>query len=143
MTKRDKIAVFIFVSFIGLLFFLALIENNSSWIEAFYAQGFYRVYGYIPKYIFGYIPFSVGDIFYVFALILLFYWLANLIRKVWRRKWADAGRAFLFVLNLLFGLYIFFYISWGLNYYRKPISMNTQLHLQNLLPVDGRAHAHT
>ncbi|WP_286860503.1 MULTISPECIES: DUF3810 domain-containing protein [Sphingobacterium] len=136
MVKRNKIAILTLVLFIGLLFFLSLIESNSSWIEAFYAQGFYRFYGYIPKYIFGYIPFSVGDIFYAFALIFLFYRLANLIRKVWHRKWTDAGRAFLFLLNLLFGLYIFFYISWGLNYYRKPISINTQLKVDSLRLAD-------
>lgn len=136
MVKRNKIAILTLVLFIGLILFLSLIESNSSWIEALYAQGFYRLYGYIPKYIFGYIPFSVGDIFYAFALIFLFYRLANLVRKVWRRKWADAGRAFLFVLNLLFGLYIFFYISWGLNYYRKPISINTQLKVDSLRLAD-------
>ncbi len=136
MTKRDKIAVFIFGSFIGLLFVLSLIESNSLWIEEFYAQGFYRFYGHIPKYIFGYIPFSIGDIFYAFTIIFLLYWLVNLIRKVWAKKWSDACRTFLSIVNLLLGLYIFFYVSWGLNYYRKPISVNAHLQVDSLKLAD-------
>lgn len=136
MAKRNKIAVLIFALFIGLIFFLSRIESNSGWIEEFYAQGFYRFYGHIPKYIFGYIPISIGDIFYVFTIIFLLYLLVNIIRKLWYRKWLEVCRTALFAINFLLGLYIFFYISWGLNYYRKPISINATLQVDSLKLAD-------
>ncbi|MDM1292836.1 DUF3810 domain-containing protein [Sphingobacterium sp. N143] len=136
MAKRSKIAVFILVLLLGLLLLLSSIEDNSLWVEERYARHFYRFYGYIPSYILGYIPFSFGDIFYVSVVIFLFYLGGQVLLTLWRKNWGKAFSTFLFAINLLLGLYIFFYISWGLNYYRKPISENASLKVDSLRLAD-------
>lgn len=136
MEKRDKIAVFISVLLLIGIFLTSLIEKNNHWIEEFYARGFYRLYGYVPRFIFGYIPFSLGDLFYVTVVIFLFYLVVKLIGNLWKGRWRISFRSLLFIINLLLGLYLFFYLSWGLNYYRKPISTNVQLQVDSLKLAD-------
>lgn len=136
MEKRDKIAVFTAVLLLIGIFLISLIEKNSQWIEAFYARGFYRLYGYVPRIVFGYIPFSIGDLFYAAVVIFLFYLAVKLIGNLWKGRWRTSFRSLLFIINLLLGLYLFFYLSWGLNYYRKPISTNVQLQVDSLKLAD-------
>jgi len=136
MEKRDKIAVFTAVLLLIGIFLISLIEKNSQWIEAFYARGFYRLYGYVPRIVFGYIPFSIGDLFYAAVVIFLFYLAVKLIGNLWKGRWKNSFRSLLFIINLILGLYFFFYLSWGLNYYRKPISTNVQLQVDSLKLAD-------
>jgi len=136
MEKRDKIAVFTFFAlFIGTLFF-SVTEKNSQWIEVFYAQGFYRFYSNVSRFVFGYIPFSLGDLFYVAVVVFFLYLAAKLIGNIWKRRWKRFVRLVLSMINLLFGLYCFFYLSWGLNYYRQPISTNVHLQVDSLRLAD-------
>ena len=136
MEKRDKIAVFTLVLLLIGIFLFSLIEKNSQWIEAFYARGFYRFYSHVPRFILGYIPFSLGDLFYVVVVAFLIYLVVKLIGNLWKRRWKNSFRSVLLVINLLLGVYFFFYLSWGLNYYRKPISANANLQVDSLKLAD-------
>lgn len=136
MTKLDKLAALTLLLFIGILILLSVIEAESSWIETYYARGFYRAYGFLPKYVFGYIPWSIGDIFYACMVLFLLYRMVIIFRNMWRREWVAACRACLLAVNILLGLYLFFYVSWGLNYYRKPISINAALKVEHLKLAD-------
>ncbi len=136
MEKRDKIAVFTLVLLLIGIFLFSLIEKNSQWIEVFYARGFYRFYSHVPRFILGYIPFSLGDLFYVVVVAFLIYLVVKLIGNLWKRRWKNSFRSVLLVINLLLGVYFFFYLSWGLNYYRKPISTNAHLEVDSLKLAD-------
>ncbi len=136
MEKQRKIAVFIFFFLLIGIFILNAVEKNSEWIERSYARGFYRFYGYVPKVLFGYIPFSVGDLFYCVIVLLLLYLVTRSLRNLWKKRWTAAFRLILCTLNVLLGLYLFFYLSWGLNYYRKPISANAELQVDSLRLAD-------
>ena len=138
MEKRDKRTVFTAILLLMGIFLFSLIERNSQWIEAFYARGFYRLYSYAPRFVFGYIPFSLGDLFYIVVIVFLLCLVVKLIGNLWKGRWRISFRSFLFVINLLLGLYFFFYISWGLNYYRKPISTNVHLQVDSLKLADYR-----
>lgn len=85
---------------------------------------------------FQWIPFSVGDVFYlvtiVFYLVLGALFLINLFRK----KKRTAGSILLKSVNLGLGLYVLFYVSWGLNYYRQPLSVQMGLQTDSLSKAD-------
>ncbi|SDL42433.1 Protein of unknown function [Kriegella aquimaris] len=93
-------------------------------IEKYYSNG---LYVYISKFfrtLFGWIPFSVGDLLY-FALIFI------AIRYIILNRKGIAERPLLFVRNIFMVLsvaYFTFNLLWGLNYYRQPIAEN--LHLE-------------
>lgn len=69
-------------------------------------------------------PFSIGDVFYTFLFLLIFYYLISIIRK----------NSWFFVLklaSLLSVLYFCFYLFWGLNYNRTPLYKTLNLNLNS------------
>lgn len=103
-----------------------------SAVEKYYSTGVYPMIARVQRLLFGWLPFSVGDIFYGLAGAWLLYGLGMLIRRSIRRQ---AGRAYfkavlsntVFVMLLV---YVYFNLSWGLNYDRRGIAYQLQLNVQ-------------
>jgi hypothetical protein len=109
-----------------------LLSFSSNAVEKYYSTGFYPVLARCQRLLLGWLPFSVGDILYALAGIGLLYGLIALIRRLIRR---EAGREyFLEVLRrtvfILLLVYVYFNLSWGLNYDRRGIAYQLQLDVQ-------------
>lgn len=118
-----------------LLVLLEYFKQSPTWVEQYYSQQFYPWFAYLPKALFGMLPFSVGDILY---LLLGGGLLWNFLHFCWflgKAHWQQAQMQFLRCLLLALGAYLYFYISWGLQYYRIPLQQ--QLGLQ----IDSISHA--
>ncbi|WP_299534941.1 DUF3810 domain-containing protein [Ulvibacterium sp.] len=90
---------------------------NSQFIETYYSEGMYPWISQFFRWIFGWIPFSVGDILY-FSLI--FFAVRYLI--VHRKYIKDHKKGFFRdVIMVLSTAYFTFHLLWGFNYYRQPI----------------------
>lgn len=95
-----------------------------AWVEYNYTYGLYPLISRVQRILFGWIPISVGDLFYGFLLLVIVYKTFNLIRTIWRRR---LNRSYLvqslqqFIFFFLF-VYVFFNLLWGLNYNRLGIS---------------------
>lgn len=116
--KDRYLLLLIFVSLLIRLFAL-----NSFWVEHYYTFGFYPLVTKALRGLFGWVPFSVGDVVYILALV----WV---IRKTWKlilllkRKKARAQFTWVLFrkyLKLSLLAYIIFMLFWGLNYYRQGI----------------------
>jgi hypothetical protein len=123
------------ISVVSALFILALfiffISDNHGWIEKNYATGFYPKLSATLRILFGWMPFSLGDIIYSIVTIAVLWQLGKFVVRLfhktdsWKKKLTplfNAGITILFV-------YVYFYLFWGLNYYRNGIEQ--QLALQN------------
>jgi hypothetical protein len=129
MVRKRKIMWIILVSLV------IVIKIFSRWpgaVERCYSTGLYPVIARVQRLLFGWIPFSVGDLFYAVTAAWLLYSLYFLIWNLVRRQ---AGKAyFLSVLRrivfYLLLLYVVFNISWGLNYDRKGIAAQLQLQVK-------------
>ena len=93
-------------------------------VERFYSNGLFLFISRTERFLFGSIPFSIGDVLYA---ILIVYLLISIwkTRKTWRNQWKDN------LLNILSGFSIFyflFHLLWATNYYRIPLfeKMNIQ-----------------
>ncbi|MCY4781362.1 DUF3810 domain-containing protein [Sphingobacterium sp. UT-1RO-CII-1] len=115
---------------------LSIIKSYSFIIENYYSRAFYPFLSHFFKFLFQWVPFSVGDVFYlvtiVFYLILGALLFINLLKKNGRK----AASILLKLVNLGLGLYVLFYISWGLNYYRQPLSVQMELQVDNISKSD-------
>jgi len=125
---------------IGLGIFLCLL---MGWLQAYptliekgYSRFFFQLYSYLPKLLLGWIPFSVGDLFYPVALIFLVYLLVQAVLSLLRKAWLLALYRFLKLSFSIILLYLFFYLSWGLNYYRVPLYQQLGLELKGLKQED-------
>jgi len=99
-------------------------------VERYYSKGVYPELARLQRILFGWIPFSIGDVLYLAAIVLLIWRLVRLIRVLIRRK-AEKGWFLLFLRRTLFvvlWVYVLFNGLWGLNYDRPGIA--DELHLQ-------------
>lgn len=104
-------------------------------VERFYSNGLYMYLSKISRLLLGWIPFSIGDIFYIILILLVLRWLYKN-RIGFLKNWKSNG---LTILNFISILYFLFHFLWGLNYYRIPLHKKigiekeyTKEQLQNL-----------
>lgn len=93
-------------------------SRHPEWVEKYYSTGLYPPVAAFFRRLYGWVPFSVGDLLY-FILILLC--LGYLIRKWhWIRyhPWSFIRDIFVLVSAVHFT----FYTLWGSNYFRKPLA---------------------
>ncbi|MBL4662534.1 MAG: DUF3810 domain-containing protein [Flavobacteriaceae bacterium] len=115
MRKRTKVILTLLlpVQYITLL----ILRRFPEFIETYYSRGLYPIIAKASRYVFGWVPFSVGDIFYTLLIILLLRWLFKNRRRIWTAPVS-------FVVDITASLsiiYFVFNIMWGLNYYRVPL----------------------
>ncbi len=91
--------------------------NYPDKIEKYYSNGIYPLISKFFRYLFGWIPFSVGDILY-FILIFLAVRYLVINRKRIRHRPKSFLRNMVMVLSVA---YFTFHLLWGFNYYRQPI----------------------
>ena len=97
---------------------LLILRRFPQFIETYYSQGIYPYIAKISRYVFGWIPFSVGDVFYTLFVILFIRWLYKNIRKVIK----EPVHFVLDITATLSIIYFVFHVMWGLNYYRVPLN---------------------
>jgi hypothetical protein len=103
---------------------LQILKNFPQFIETYYSLGFYPLISTISRYLFGWVPFSIGDVFYLLIAILAIRWLYKNLRRIT----FEPARFFIDITATLSIIYFVFNILWGLNYYRVPL--HESLHLK-------------
>ena len=106
--------------------------NDSTRVENLYSNGFYPVFSRGLRYLFGWLPFSIGDVAYG-AVILWFIWkFIKVIKILFKRQAtltgfaAGAGKGF----RILLVTYILFNGFWGINYNRAGIASQLGLTME-------------
>lgn len=95
-----------------------------QWVEDNYTYGIYPLISGLQRFLFGWLPFSIGDLFYGFLILVILYKTIQLFKIIFRKKF---NRRYLtaglqqFIFFFLF-VYVFFNLLWGLNYNRLGIS---------------------
>lgn len=87
-------------------------------VENYYSNGLYIYISRFLRILFGWIPFSFGDVLYT----ALFFWAGRYIYKYWK---VIKAKPLLFLKNVVVALsivYFAFHVLWGMNYYRQPIT---------------------
>lgn len=131
-------------SWVLLIIFTILIKWASwypEWVEYNYTYGLYPLISNTQRLLLGWIPFSVGDLFYGFLVLVIVYKTFNLIRTIWRKRFNRAYLVGAMQQGIFFFLfiYVFFNLLWGLNYNRTGISRQLQLEVKpySLTELDG------
>jgi hypothetical protein len=101
-------------------------------VEKFYSRGFYPVVSRFQRAVFGWVPFSLGDLLYAVVVVCLLRWIFRSARKLIRREAGSGwllrgGRRMAFVL---LWVYVLFNLEWALNYNRLGIADQLQLNVR-------------
>lgn len=99
------------------------------WIEKNYSRGIYLYVSGFYRTLFGWFPFSAGDILYAAAGVFLSVTAFRLVKKCIKRDFTkgDVKRIFQKVFFIFSTIYLWFNLSWGLNYNRPGIAYQLQL----------------
>ncbi|WP_396592081.1 DUF3810 domain-containing protein [Allomuricauda sp. R78024] len=87
-------------------------------IEKYYSNGLYPGISWFLRTLFGWAPFSIGDLFYLALFILAGRYL-YIHRKSIKKKPLLFLKDIVVVLSIT---YFAFHLLWGMNYYRQPIT---------------------
>jgi len=115
---KNKLRNGIALSIIPQILLIKWLAGQPEWVERFYSTGIYPVISKFFRSLFGWIPFSVGEIIYTLLIVLIFRYIMRNRRKI-KTKPLVFLRDNIMVLSVF---YFTFHIVWGLNYYRQPLS---------------------
>ncbi len=101
-------------------------------VEKYYSTGAYPFISRAQRWLFGWLPFSVGDILYVVVGFWLIHTLYRGGRALWRKQVNGQWilRSGLRVMRAWLWIYIIFNLFWGLNYNRLGIAHQAKLELK-------------
>jgi len=99
-----------------------LAAKNPAFIEQYYSKGIYPPIAAFLRIIFGWLPFSIGDLLIAFLLFIFIRFIYRLLKTRFK-KFLPKIIHFTAILSLI---YFCFYLFWGLNYYRQPLAENLQ-----------------
>ena len=133
MTNKSNKMIFIRLA-VWILLVLGLqgIQSNFSWVESSFSRGLYPIYTYLPKIFFAWLPISIGDLIYTLFCGLA-YMIFRSIVLLFRKRFKASGLQVLRLTEIILIIYVFFYTSWGLNYYRIPIHEQMDINVDTIL----------
>ena len=105
------------------IIFLQILKHFPEFVERYYSLGFYPLLSKTSRYLFGWIPFSIGDVFYLLIGIVAIRW----IYKNFHRFRFEPFRVFIDIIAAVSIVYFMFHILWGFNYYRVPLDESLKL----------------
>ncbi|MGJ7033100.1 DUF3810 domain-containing protein [Niabella hirudinis] len=118
MRKNKAVAVLC-----GLALVLKLVSFFPAVVEAYYTRGVYVFITKIQRFLLGWLPFSIGDLFYIGVIVFLMVRLIRGLRTLLHGgkraiQWKKGGQR---LLRALLFVYVVFYALWGLNYSRESV----------------------
>ena len=96
---------------------LTYLKNHPAWVETYYSQRLYPFIFETHRFFFQQFSFSLGDLFYAIAILLIVKSGVLFFKKrmvAWKLILGNS-------LSLISLVVLFFNVSWGLNYYRTPL----------------------
>ncbi len=124
-TLKNKLRNGIALSLIPQIILVNWLANHPDWIERYYSNGLYPIISKFFRTLFGWIPFSVGEIVYTALIVLSIRYIIRNWKKIKQNR-----LAFLRDNVMLVAVFYFtFHTLWALNYYREPLS--TKLGVEN------------
>lgn len=96
------------------------LSTQPQWIEEHYSNNIYQTISSFFRFLLGWIPFSVGDIlliYFLYVSVRFFFRFFKTFKKIWKRSLFQ-------IASFISVLYFCFYLFWGFNYFRKPLSEN-------------------
>lgn len=99
------------------IFVVKMLSFFPDFVENYYSNGIYVGISKLERIVFGWIPFSVGDVIYFIVVFFILKWFWK-IRKTWRSDWKTH---LLKVLSFFSVFYFLFHLLWAVNYHRIPL----------------------
>jgi hypothetical protein len=118
--KINKKQVFLAIFLPIQVLLVQLAAHNPAFIEQYYSNGIYPVISAFLRIVFGWLPFSFGDLLIGFLTFIFLRFIFRLIHT----RFQKVVPKLIHLTAILSIIYFCFYLFWGLNYYREPLAKN-------------------
>ena len=109
------------------------ISLYPGWVENNYTYGIYPYLSGALRFVFGWIPFSIGDLFYGFLILMIILRVGKFFKLLFKKQLTR--RYFVMALQQAIFLFLLVYVSfnllWGLNYNRHGIAKQLNLDVRS------------
>ena len=115
---NEKLKNGIALSLLPQFLFVGWLGGRPDLVEKYYSNGVYPYVSQFFRILFGWIPFSLGELVYTLILLLGLSYMFKNWAKIKQHPW-------LFLRNLMLVLSVFYFtfnLVWGVNYYRRPLA---------------------
>ncbi len=130
-TKKQLLAL----SLILQIFLVKLLRFYPEFVESIYSNGIFKISSKLLHWVFGWIPFSAGDVMYTILGIFAVKWLYHNRQKLIMNPFGWLTD----VVATLAVIYAAFHLLWAFNYHRLPLhenlSLNTDYSTEELIEV--------
>jgi succinate dehydrogenase/fumarate reductase cytochrome b subunit len=126
-SMNNRLKNSIALSIIPQIILVKWIGQYPRFIESYYSLGLYQFLSKISRTIFGWLPFSVGDIIYALLFLAIVRYLILNKKKIKQQPKSFIRNIFV----VLSTAYFTFHLLWGLNYYRVPLNETLSLEETN------------
>ncbi|MBS1589978.1 MAG: DUF3810 domain-containing protein [Bacteroidetes bacterium] len=126
---RNNRKLFLILFLTSSLTAIQFLLPESSKIVSFYNIFIYHPFQSLRNIIFSIVPFSIGDILYILALIALIYFILQCLWYILRirKHYQQLSHTVLKSLVVLLLIYAVFILGWGGNYYKPSLASYWQL----------------
>ena len=111
------------ISLIPQILIVKWLGTRTDLVEQYYSTGIYPVISKFFRFLFGWVPFSIGDIIYFILISLAIGYLIIKRKNIWQHKLQFLQN----IVVILSVAYFTFHLMWGMNYYREPLSLKLAL----------------
>ncbi|WP_343485831.1 DUF3810 domain-containing protein [Allomuricauda sp. d1] len=115
---KAKLKNGIAISLLPQIILVKWLAGHPDWVEKYYSEGIYPPIAKSLRLLFGWIPFSVGDLLYLTLGILATRYIYKNFQSI-RRKPLFLLRDVVMVFSII---YFVFHLFWGMNYHRLPLT---------------------
>jgi hypothetical protein len=118
ISKKVRTRLIVITAMAILIFLLMALADYPQIVERYYSESVYPAICHILHPVFNLVPFSVGDVMYLFIVGYLVYALFKLIKLCVKKLFRQVG---IFLLGMTIGVesgILIFYLFWGMNYFR-------------------------
>jgi hypothetical protein len=130
MNRKKRTAVLLLL--LGTAVLIRLFSAHPNWVETYYSTGVYPYISASLQFLFGWLPFSFGDLLYALLIGWALVSIVGIIKKVFSRQYHRNhfyNRIYHLTVLLLL-LYISFNLLWGINYNRKGITVQLGIRIE-------------
>ncbi|MFQ5769844.1 MAG: DUF3810 domain-containing protein [bacterium] len=132
MKSPTKLRVVIIGLALTFYLLLQLLSQFPEFVEVYYSNGLYPILTLIMSNFASQFSFSLSE---VTLWVILLFGIPFIINRI-KKKHMHITRILLNLITTFAVLYVWFYLFWGMNYYRLPLK--TKLHLQQVeIPMDA------
>ncbi len=115
--NKQNIHKFLTIFFIVQILFISIVSKFPEFVETYYSNGIYPGISSLFRKVFGWIPFSIGDIYY----FLLGVFLLHSLYMISRRGFKNIKKGIFNFLAYISVFYFLFNLLWGFNYYKDSL----------------------